>query len=29
MRPPIPNSNRHEMLTGSTTDGRAYTDVGR
>src|SRR5258708_21597351 len=23
-----PNSNRHEMLTGSTTDGRAYTDVG-
>jgi hypothetical protein len=22
-----PNSNRHEMLTGSTTDGRAYTNV--
>jgi len=22
-----PNSNRHEMLTGSTTDGRAYTDI--
>jgi hypothetical protein len=22
-----PNSNRHEMLTGSTTDGRAYLDV--
>src|SRR6266851_9794489 len=22
-----PNSNRHEMLTGSTTDGRAYMDV--
>src|SRR5258707_12920184 len=22
-----PNSNRHEMLTGSTTDGHAYTDV--
>ena len=21
-----PNSNRHEMLTGSQTDGRAYTD---
>jgi len=23
-----PNSNRHEMLTGSQTDGRAYTDAG-
>ena len=22
-----PNSNRHEMLTGSTTDGHAYTDI--